>query len=440
MTGFRVAPGGVQEREGSPARPHDPRQDHRRRPAGRGLRRPGRHHGPPLARGAGLPGRDALGQPARDGGRASRPCASCKNRASTRISRTSASVLPPGCPKFSRATACRHERQPRLDGRVFPHRWSGDQFGDAKRSDTALYGRFFHAMLERGVYLAPSQFEAGFLSTAHQPADVDRTLEIGRRRADGGICRPAAERRLSSCRSSAWVSPITPRRSTCASVTPFRPHKMGEALIALRDYEAVREALMLQTCGRLEIYAELEDYEEGVKQIRAVPRQLPPRRRRGHGLVHVHAARESGRSTISSASATGLDSMLIGEAEILAQVKDAFIQGQRAQLARQDAALALPRSDQRRQGGAHADRRSAATRSRSRRRRSNFAEAARRRAARQARRRDRRRQDGLAGRAAPQARRLRTLTIVNRTHQRAREIVESSAPAAPGSCRDWSRR
>jgi glutamate-1-semialdehyde 2,1-aminomutase len=46
----------------------------------------------------------------------------------------------------------------------------------AKRSDTGLYGRFFHAMLDRGVYLAPSQFEAGFLSTAHRPLDVDATL------------------------------------------------------------------------------------------------------------------------------------------------------------------------------------------------------------------------------------------------------------------------
>jgi glutamate-1-semialdehyde 2,1-aminomutase len=46
----------------------------------------------------------------------------------------------------------------------------------AKRSDTGFYGRFFHAMLDRGVYLAPSQFEAGFLSTAHRPDDVDATL------------------------------------------------------------------------------------------------------------------------------------------------------------------------------------------------------------------------------------------------------------------------
>jgi glutamate-1-semialdehyde 2,1-aminomutase len=46
----------------------------------------------------------------------------------------------------------------------------------AKRSDTALYARFFHGLLARGHYLAPSQFEAGFLSTAHREEDVDRTL------------------------------------------------------------------------------------------------------------------------------------------------------------------------------------------------------------------------------------------------------------------------
>jgi glutamate-1-semialdehyde 2,1-aminomutase len=46
----------------------------------------------------------------------------------------------------------------------------------AKTSDTALYGRFFHAMLERGVYLAPSQFEAGFISLAHDDATIDATI------------------------------------------------------------------------------------------------------------------------------------------------------------------------------------------------------------------------------------------------------------------------
>jgi glutamate-1-semialdehyde 2,1-aminomutase len=47
----------------------------------------------------------------------------------------------------------------------------------AKRSDTAAFGRFFHWMLDRGVYLAPSQFEAGFVSAAHSEEDIARTVE-----------------------------------------------------------------------------------------------------------------------------------------------------------------------------------------------------------------------------------------------------------------------
>jgi glutamate-1-semialdehyde 2,1-aminomutase len=46
----------------------------------------------------------------------------------------------------------------------------------AMKSDVALYARFFHAMLDRGVYLAPSQFEAGFVSSAHTTRDIERTL------------------------------------------------------------------------------------------------------------------------------------------------------------------------------------------------------------------------------------------------------------------------
>lgn len=52
---------------------------------------------------------------------------------------------------------------------------------DALTSDRALFARFFHGMLEEGVYLAPSQFEAGFLSTAHTDADIDRTIEAADR-------------------------------------------------------------------------------------------------------------------------------------------------------------------------------------------------------------------------------------------------------------------
>jgi len=46
----------------------------------------------------------------------------------------------------------------------------------ALTSDTARYGRFFHALLERGVYLAPSQFEACFVSLAHSRRDIDATI------------------------------------------------------------------------------------------------------------------------------------------------------------------------------------------------------------------------------------------------------------------------
>ncbi|HTD33655.1 MAG TPA: glutamyl-tRNA reductase [Candidatus Elarobacter sp.] len=109
----------------------------------------------------------------------------------------------------------------------------------------------------------------------------------------------------------------------------FPAHRMGEALIALRDYEAVREALMLQTCGRLEIYAELEDYEIGVGQLKSFLGNFR------HGDV---SDMDSYMYTLLGTQAiehlfrvsTGLDSMLIGEAEILGQVKDAYVQAQRA--------------------------------------------------------------------------------------------------------------
>ncbi|TCZ83145.1 glutamate-1-semialdehyde 2,1-aminomutase [Lysobacter sp. N42] len=55
-----------------------------------------------------------------------------------------------------------------------------ETFEDAKASDTARFNRFFHAMLERGVYLAPSAFEAGFVSSAHGEAEIAHTLQAAR--------------------------------------------------------------------------------------------------------------------------------------------------------------------------------------------------------------------------------------------------------------------
>ncbi len=53
-------------------------------------------------------------------------------------------------------------------------------YEQAARSDTAAFGRFHNAMLEQGVWLPPSQFEAAFLSTAHGEAEVAATIAAAR--------------------------------------------------------------------------------------------------------------------------------------------------------------------------------------------------------------------------------------------------------------------
>ncbi len=54
-------------------------------------------------------------------------------------------------------------------------------WGTANRCDRALYGQFFHAILNEGVYLAPSQFEAAFVSTAHDHAIIEKTIAAARK-------------------------------------------------------------------------------------------------------------------------------------------------------------------------------------------------------------------------------------------------------------------
>ena len=107
---------------------------------------------------------------------------------------------------------------------------------------------------------------------------------------------------------------------------------MGEALVALGDYPSVREAAMLSTCGRLEIYADIDEYETGVAQLKSFLNNFR------HSAVAYDL--ESYLYTLLGNEAvehllrvsTGLDSMLIGEAEILGQVKDAYAQAQRAKV------------------------------------------------------------------------------------------------------------
>ena len=53
-------------------------------------------------------------------------------------------------------------------------------YADVASSDEALFKRFYHGMLQKGVYLAPSMYEAGFVSSAHQEADIQLTIEAAR--------------------------------------------------------------------------------------------------------------------------------------------------------------------------------------------------------------------------------------------------------------------
>ena len=166
ITGFRVAYGGAQERYGV-GRPHLSRQDHRGRSSGRGLRRARRPHAPGGARSG------ACTRPAR--------------------SRETPWRWPPAWPRFARqqdrgayavwkgsapsskgGSAARPTRrdtgrgQPRgVDADGLLHRRA--RWGIMRRAPgrhRPLRG-FFHGMLDRGVYLAPSQFEAAFVSLAH---------------------------------------------------------------------------------------------------------------------------------------------------------------------------------------------------------------------------------------------------------------------------------
>ncbi|HNR31934.1 MAG TPA: glutamate-1-semialdehyde 2,1-aminomutase [Candidatus Hydrogenedentes bacterium] len=63
---------------------------------------------------------------------------------------------------------------------MFFHDGPVRNYAEATASDTARYAKFFWGMLERGVYFAPSQFEAAFMSAAHGDTELDRTLEAAR--------------------------------------------------------------------------------------------------------------------------------------------------------------------------------------------------------------------------------------------------------------------
>ena len=163
------------------ARPDHAGQDHRRRHAHRRLRRPCRPDGPHRARGPRVPGRNAERAPALDGGRRgdARPPDA---RTCTRGWRRPA----PDLEARLRSTAAEADRTVAISRvgsllTLFFREGTPHNAAEALASDRDAYARFFGAMLDQGILLPPSQFEAWFLSAAHGDAELEATVDAARR-------------------------------------------------------------------------------------------------------------------------------------------------------------------------------------------------------------------------------------------------------------------
>jgi glutamyl-tRNA reductase len=109
----------------------------------------------------------------------------------------------------------------------------------------------------------------------------------------------------------------------------FPAERVTEALGALSDYSAIREAAILATCNRLEIYADVSDFEVGVGEIKDFLTTYRAMRVEDFDkYIYTMLGADAVGQLFRVAS--GLDSMLVGEAEIVAQIKEAFAAAQAA--------------------------------------------------------------------------------------------------------------
>jgi glutamate-1-semialdehyde 2,1-aminomutase len=177
MTGFRLAPGGAQELYGItpdltclgkivggglPAAAYGGRAEIMDTVAPVGpVYQAGTLSGNPLAMAAGIVALDALADPAVY---ARLEALSARLEAGLRAAASKAG-----------ATVCVNRVGSMIT--VFFCAGPVTSYETAKKSDVKAFGRFFHAMLDRGVYLPPAQFEAAFVSLAHTEADIDTTCE-----------------------------------------------------------------------------------------------------------------------------------------------------------------------------------------------------------------------------------------------------------------------
>jgi len=176
MTGFRIAPGGARERfgvtadlttlgkvigGGLPVAAYGGRRELMEQMAPSGsVYQAGTLSGNPLAMAAGIAALGAL-------------TADVHDRIAERTSRLARSLREIAARRGVPFTADSAGSMWGFFFRAEPVR----SFADAKTSDVERFKRFFHAALSRGVYLAPSAFEAGFMSDAHTDAEIDETLD-----------------------------------------------------------------------------------------------------------------------------------------------------------------------------------------------------------------------------------------------------------------------
>jgi glutamate-1-semialdehyde 2,1-aminomutase len=176
MTGFRIAPGGARERfgvtadlttlgkvigGGLPVAAYGGRRDLMEQMAPSGsVYQAGTLSGNPLAMAAGIAALGALTPDVHD-------------RIAERTTRLARGLLEIAGRRGVPFTADSAGSMWGFFFRAEPVR----SFADAKTSDVERFKRFFHAALDRGVYLAPSAFEAAFLSDAHSDGDIDDTLD-----------------------------------------------------------------------------------------------------------------------------------------------------------------------------------------------------------------------------------------------------------------------
>ena len=205
-----------------------------------------RRDGAARARGRRLPGRHALGEPARDGRRPRDAASCCATPGAYDRLEATAAALDDGAAPAPGVTVNRVGAMLT----AFFHPGPVRSFADAAASDTARFARFHAHMLARGVYLAPSQFEALMPSLAHTPEQVEQTAAAAAEFAGVSVLREVADRAAAD--SPLWAQALLPgARAGAAALRRALPraHLLGRG-DDLRGLPAALRPLAAVLAGR----------------------------------------------------------------------------------------------------------------------------------------------------------------------------------------------